>query len=90
MTPQQQILDALPGSQAIISQRTGLRLATVSSWLSIMQAQHTVRIRGWIVQPRGGKPIAVYEAGGGPGEPRPAMSIGAVRSKTWRVRRVLQ
>lgn len=90
MSAKQAILAALPGSQVEIAERTDLRLATVCDWLAVLTSQHEAHICDWKTQARGGKPIAIYQAGPGHSKPRPAMTINAVRSKTSRLRRILQ
>lgn len=85
-----EILAVLPSSQAALAERAKIRLATVCDWLAVMMAKHEVHICNWAVQPRGGKPIAIYKAGAGISAPRPIQSINAVRVKASRTRRTLQ
>lgn len=85
-----EILTVLPSSQAAVAERAQIRLATVCDWLAVMMSKQEVHICDWVVQPRGGHPVAIYKAGAGPNAARPTQSINALRVKASRTRRTLQ
>ena len=63
------VLQALPGAQREISERTGLGTATVHRWLKDLQQAGEAHIGDWAVHPHGGPIMAIYRAGPGPDVP---------------------
>lgn len=83
------VLQALPGAQREISERTGLGTATVHRWLKDLQASGDTHIGAWAVHPHGGPIMAIYHAGPGPDVPC-TIRIPSERERTRRHRRALR
>lgn len=72
------VLQALPGAQREISERTGLGTATVHRWLKDLHAAGDAHIGAWAVHPHGGPIMAIYHAGPGPDVPCKIRIVDAV------------
>lgn len=84
------ILMAMPGTQAEIAQRVQRSRRTVCVELGVLvSVDREAHIDHWLIQPRGGKPMAVYVAGPGTNAPRPPLTRAALYTKRSRMRDLL-
>lgn len=82
----QRVLDAMPGTQAQIIERTGLGLATVSRWVADLREHRQARIIRWVPTPNGGPLAAVHAPGRGRDAPKPSAPPPAQRVRRYRAR----
>lgn len=82
----QRVLEAMPGTQAQIIERTGLGLATVSRWVADLRAARQARITGWQPTPNGGPLAAIYGPGRGRDRQKPSSPQPALRVRRYRAR----
>lgn len=82
----QRVLDAMPGTQAQIIERTGLGLATVSRWVADLRAARQARIAGWQAPANGGPLAAIYGRGNRKDRPKPPSPPAELRVRRYRAR----
>lgn len=78
------VLNAMPGTQTEIRERTGLSVAVVSRWAKSLHEASEVHISGWRRHPNGGPFAMVYTAGPGRDAKPPRELSDAERTRRMR------